>query len=96
LTVEQRTHLGDILDSGPVGYGLDTGRWTSPMLAWVMEEEFGVAYHPGHVRKLLRTRGFSGQRPGRVLARADASAQDRWHRRTYPNLKTQPKPKAGR
>jgi hypothetical protein len=23
------------------------------MLAWVIEEEFGVAYHPGHVRKLL-------------------------------------------
>ena len=47
LTAEQRTQLGDILDSGPVAYGLDTGLWTSPMLAWVIEEEFGVAYHPG-------------------------------------------------
>jgi transposase len=87
LTEEQRTHLGDILDSGPVAYGLDTGLWTSPMLAWVIEEEFGVAYHPGHVRKLLHRMGFSVQRPRRVLARGDASAQDRWHRRTYPNLK---------
>jgi transposase len=25
LTAEQRTQLGDILDSGPVAYGLDTG-----------------------------------------------------------------------
>jgi transposase len=96
LTEEQRTHLGDILDSGPVAYGLDTGLWTSPMLAWVIEEEFGVAYHPGHVRKLLHRMGFSVQRPRRVLARADASAQDRWHRRTYPNLKKKPAPKAGR
>jgi transposase len=24
----------------------------------VIEEEFGVAYHPGHVRKLLHTLGF--------------------------------------
>jgi transposase len=86
LTEEQRTHLGDILDSGPVAYGLDTGLWTSPMLAWVIEEEFGVAYHPGHVRKLLHNLDFSVQRPRRVLARADVSAQDRWHRRTYPNL----------
>ena len=31
--------------------------------------------------------GFSVQRPRRVLARADAAEQDRWHRRTYPNLK---------
>jgi transposase len=96
LTAEQRAHLGDILDSGPVAYGLDTGLWTSPMLAWVIEEEFGVAYHPGHVRKLLHNLGFSVQRPRRVLARADASEQDRWHRRTYPNLKKKPEAKAGR
>jgi hypothetical protein len=36
-----------------VAYGLDNGVWTSPMIAWVMEEEFGIKYHPGHVRKLL-------------------------------------------
>jgi transposase len=96
LTAEQRAHLGDIVDSGPVAYGLDTGLWTSPMLAWVIEEEFGVAYHPGHVRKLLHNLGFSMQRPRRVLARADASEQDRWHRRTYPNLKKKPEGKAGR
>jgi len=95
LTEDQRNHLGDILDSGPVAYGLDTGLWTSPMLAWVIEEEFDVAYHPGHVRKLLHNLGFSVQWPRRVLARAGASQQVRWHRRTYPSLK-KPAPKAGR
>ncbi len=95
LTDEQRTHLGDILDSGPVAYGLDTGVWTSPMIAWVIEEEFGISYHPGHVRKLLHALDFSVQRPRRVLARANASEQDRWHRRTYPNLKKKLKPKIG-
>ncbi|MGD1101029.1 MAG: winged helix-turn-helix domain-containing protein, partial [Terriglobia bacterium] len=54
--------LSDILDSGPVAYGLDTGIWTSPMIAWAIEEEFGVVYHPGHVRKLLHHLGFSVQR----------------------------------
>jgi transposase len=96
LTEQQREQLGDILDSGPVAYGLDTGIWTSPMIGWVIEEEFGVAYHPGHVRKLLHGLDFSVQRPRRVLARADAGEQDRWHRRTYPHLKKKPKPKAGR
>src|SRR5208337_4398713 len=42
LSSEQREQLGDILDSGPVAYGLDTGIWTSPMIAWVIEQEFGV------------------------------------------------------
>ena len=87
LTDKQEQRLGDILDSGPVAYGLDTGIWTSPMIAWVIETEFGVQYHPGHVRKLLHGWGFSMQRPRRVLARADAAAQHRWHRRIYPALK---------
>jgi transposase len=96
LTAVQRVQLGDILESGPVACGLDTGIWTSPMIAWVIAEEFGIQYHPGHVRKLLHAVGFSVQRPRRVLARADAAAQDRWHRRTYPNLKKSPKGKVRR
>lgn len=96
LSTLQRQQLGDILDSGPVAYGLDCGVWTSPMIAWLIEEEFGVAYHPGHVRKLLHGLGFSVQRPRRVLARADPEAQQRWRRRTYPNIKKKPKRSAGR
>jgi transposase len=48
------------------------------------------------VRKLLHALGFSVQRPRRVLARADVQAQDRWRRRTYPNLKKKPKRATGR
>lgn len=44
LSEKQQQQLGDILDSGPVAYGLDTGVWTSPMIAWVIETEFGVQY----------------------------------------------------
>jgi transposase len=93
LSSEQREQLGDILDSGPVAYGLDTGIWTLPMIAWVIEQEFGVHYHPGHVRRMLHALDFSVQRPRRILARADVAEQDRWHRHTYPNLKKNPKRK---
>jgi len=96
LNAAQRRELGDILDSGPVAYGLDTGIWTSPMIAWMIEEEFGIQYHPGHVRKILHEVGFSLQRPKRVLAKADADAQQRWRRRTYPNLKKKPARGGGR
>lgn len=96
LSEKQQQQLGDILDSGPVAYGLDIGIWNSPMIAWVIQEEFGVQYHPGHVRKLLHGWGFSVQRPRRVLARADAAAQDRWHRRIYPDLKKKPARDTGR
>jgi len=96
LTDTQQHQLADIVDSGPAAYGLDNGIWTSPMLAWVIEEEFGIQYHPGHVRKLLHAWGFSVQRPRRVLAHADAAAQDRWRRRIYPNLKKKPERGTGR
>ena len=95
LSSPHRQSLQDILDSGPVAYGLDTGIWTSAMITWVIEQEFGVHYHPGHVRKLLHELGFSMQRPRRVLAKADPQLQDRWHRQIYPNLKKKPKPKTG-
>ena len=96
LSPKQREQLSDILDSGPVAYGLDTGIWTSPLIAWIIEEEFGVHYHPGHVRKLLHELHFSVQRPHRVLIRADPAEQDRWHRYTYPRLKKKPKRTTGR
>ncbi len=89
-------HLADIIDSGPLAYGFLSGVWTSPMITRVIQEEFGITYHPGHVRRLLHRLGFSVQRPRRTLARADAQKQDRWQRYTYPNLKKTPKPEGRR
>lgn len=93
LTPKQTERLHDILESGPVAYGLSSGVWTSPIIRGVILEEFAVAYHPGHVRKLLKDLGFSLQRPTTKLARADAKQQNRWIRYTYPNLKKKPKRK---
>ncbi|MCX6841827.1 MAG: winged helix-turn-helix domain-containing protein [candidate division WOR-3 bacterium] len=79
--------LGTILDSGPVAYGLNTGIWTCPAIQHVIEEEFGIAYHHDHVRKILHNLGFSVHRPGKKLALAEPELQQRWVRRTYPALK---------
>ncbi len=87
LTSAQVVQLDGIIDSGPVAYGLSSGVWTSPMIGRVIQEEFSVNYHAGHVRKLLKGMGFSVQRPRRKLAKANQAAQDRWQRYTYPRLK---------
>lgn len=96
LTEKQHEELDDIVDSGPVAYGFTSGVWTSPMIKQVIEMEFGVSYHPGHIRKLLHDLGFSVQRPKRKLAKADPDKQDRWRRYDYPNLKKKPVRKARR
>jgi hypothetical protein len=41
------------------------------MIARVIQEEYEVTYHPGHVRKLLQDLGFSVQRPREPLAKGD-------------------------
>ncbi len=87
LTAAQLSQLDGLMDSGPIAYGFSSGVWTSPMVARVIEEEFNVHYHPGHVRKVLQALGFSVQRPRRKLAKADPAEQDRWQRYTYPRLK---------
>jgi len=63
LSRDDRERLCDILDSGPVAYGLETGIWTSPLVRQVIEGEFGQRYHAEHVRKLLQQLGYSVQRP---------------------------------
>ena len=90
LNATQRERLGDILDSGPVAHGLNTGVWTSPLIAQVIAEEFDVRYHPGHVRRLLKQLDFSVQRPKTRLVQADPKKQNRWIRYTHPNLKKTP------
>jgi len=90
LSAAQREQLADILDSGPVAYGLNTGVWTSPLIAQIIEDEFNVSYHPGHVRHLLKGLNFSVQRPKARLVQADPRKQNRWIRYTHPNLKKTP------
>jgi transposase len=90
LSDKQQEQLQDILDNGPVAYGLETGIWTSPVIRSVIAQEFGVAYHPGHVRKLLKRLGYSVQRPTTRLVQADPAEKSRWLRYTYPRLKKKP------
>ena len=60
---------------------------TSPLISQVIEEEFGVQHHPGHVRKMLKQMGYSRQRPTTRLVQADPLQKRKWVRYTYPKLK---------
>jgi transposase len=87
LNEEQKKTLCDIIDSGPIAYGYLSGIWTSLMISNVIENEFLISYHPGHVRKILHSLDYSVQRPKRVLINADPVKQNKWRRYTYPNIK---------
>ncbi len=85
--------LTDIIESGPVAYGLNTGVWTSKIVKNIIDMEFGINYHAGHVRKMLKKLGFSVQRPSYKLVKGDPKEKNKWVRYTYPKLKKKPKKK---
>ena len=96
LDAGQLRQLKAMLVAGPESFGYPTPLWTCPRVAEVIEAEFGIRYHPGHVWKLLRALGFSCQRPvGRAIER-DEKAIAEWKEKRWPAIKKKPSGKGGR
>jgi transposase len=91
LTPRQKSRLEQRLLAGPARLGYDTSLWTSERVAHLIEREFGVRYHPGHVWKILVSLGWSCQRPtGRALERNEEAIRH-WKKATWPDIKKKPK-----
>lgn len=78
LSPDQLRELAQLIERGPENAGLDTGVWTAPLVARMVNKLFGIRYHPDHMRKILRRLGFTVQLPRRELSRADPVDQSRW------------------
>ena len=93
LSANHRQRLEKLLLRGPEVLGYETPLWTCPRVADLIEREFGVRYHPGHVWKLLIALGWSPQRPtGRARERNQGEIQH-WKKNVWPALKKKPSAK---
>lgn len=96
LSPAQRQRLKCLLQRGPEALGYETGLWTSARVAHLIEEEFRIRYHPGHVWRILISLGWSCQRPaGRALERNEHEVRH-WKRQRWPAIKKKPAGKAAR
>jgi transposase len=96
LSDAQKAQLEQRLLDGPENLGYETPLWTCERVSHLIQLQFGVAYHPAHVWKLLRQIGWSCQRPvGRALERNE-EAIARWKKVTWPALKKKRVQKGGR
>jgi len=96
LDAQQLERLVNRLLEGPERLGYETPLWTCNRAAHLIQEEFGIRYHSGHVWKLLRQLNWSPQRPaGRALERNE-EAIDHWKRKTWPGIKKKPQKKGAR
>lgn len=93
LSEKQRQQLEKLLVAGPERLGYETPLWTCPRVAHLIEQEFAVTYHEGHVWKILDALGWSPQRPeGRARERNEEQILN-WKKKVLPALK---KKRAGR
>jgi len=91
-----KARLVELLHQGPERLGYETPLWTCERVAHLIEKNFEVDYHPGHVWRILRQLNWSVQQPvGRALERNEAVIQD-WQQRRWPEIKKKLKKRAGR
>ena len=96
LTEADRQRLQELLLKGPERLGYETPLWTCVRVAHLIENEFGIEYHRGHVWKVLDDLGWSCQRPvGRARERNEEEIR-RWRRVRWPAIKKKPKKKGAR
>jgi transposase len=90
LDSKDRQRLEALLVRGPEALGYETPLWSCPRVAHLIEQEFGIHYHEGHVWKVLVSLGWSPQRPvGKARERNEQQIQT-WKRKTWPAIKKKP------
>ena len=62
LDQQDRERLNSLLLKGPDKVNRKIPPWTCLRVAKLIQQEFGVRYHPGHVWKILVALGWSPQR----------------------------------
>jgi transposase len=90
LQPEQLDALRRGLKEGPEVLGYGTGLWTTWRVADLIERQTGLKYHPGHVWRILRSLGWSCQRPTGRATQRDEPAIQRWKQVRWPAIKKKP------
>jgi transposase len=93
LAAEQRAQVPALLARGAEAFGFRGDVWTCKRVAQVIQQVFGVRYHPEHVRRLLRGVGWSRQQPIERAAQRDEQAIKHWYDERWPALKKKRAPK---
>jgi transposase len=87
LTDADLRKLGGLLAKGAKAHGWHNQLWTAARVARLIEREFRVAYHPEHVRKILKRRlGWTSQKPRRKARERNDKEVARWVGDEFPRI----------
>jgi len=72
---------------GAKACGFETDLWTLPRIARLIEKRHGVGYDVDHLSRLVRSWGFSWQKPRRQAVERDEEAIKQWVDEQWPRIK---------
>lgn len=87
LSDDQKEDLVERLVEGAQSQGFDSDLWTCPRVKLLIERLYDVSYHVDHVPRLLRSLGFTPQKPSRRAVERDEEAIETWVRKDWPRIK---------
>ncbi len=87
LNGKQKRQLVRVLLAGPRKAGYRNDLWTCPRVAQVIARKFGVKYHPAHVWKILRSLGWTPQKPEQRARERNEAGIRRWRSHEWPRIK---------
>lgn len=91
LDSEAKKRLEGLLLKGAKACGFPTDLWTCPRVATLIQRKFDVHYHVDHIGRLLRSMGWSPQKPQRRARERDEDAIQRWVRHDWSRVKKTPR-----
>lgn len=87
LDERQREELKRLLLSGALECGFSTDLWTCRRVRSLIQRDLGVEYHVDHVGRLLRSLGWSPQKPARRARERDEERISGWIKKEWPRVK---------
>jgi transposase len=87
LTTTQEKIVCRWLADNPTEHGFATELWTAPRLAQLIEQEFGVHFHPNYLTAWLRQRGYTPQKPQPSHRERKDEAIAAWLAQDWPRIK---------
>jgi len=87
LSGSQIQHLMALLEQGAPSFGFAGDLWTCARIARVIEQEFGVQYHPAHVSRLLHQEDWTYQKPVLQASQRNEVEIADWLTHVWPALK---------
>lgn len=86
LTEKKKKKVEQALLEGPLAFGFTTDIWTLERIAAVIKKVAEVRYHHRHVWRVLRSFGWSCQKPDARARERNERAIKYWTKTTWPRI----------